>query len=853
MKEKELRLALVCFGGVSLAIYIHGVTKELLKVSRASKALHFTSNRDDASRKKYIYPNKNITDITDTEEIYFTLLRDLSDYMDVRIIIDTIAGASAGGMNSIFLGRALAHDLNYDALRDLWIKQSDVSLLTGENKPPNALNRLFTRPIINHYSNKYLSNLSLRQKVKEKLPYLLNLWNLTPPFDGKHLFGLIYKGLENMETKKKSDPAHHSLLPNGHRLELFVTLTDYYGFDHCLSLNDPKYIYEQEHRHKLTFSYYNKSAKPSDKMQSDFTLSNIPGLTFASRATACFPGAFPPVQLKEVDEYLKNKGEWWVNKEKFIAKNFKKYRAAGFDPMMTSFIDGAILNNKPFGQAINAIFNRPAFRKVDRRILYIDPNPTPQSFRPDGKVPKIFNTIKAALSDIPRNEPMTDDLINISNHNSEVRTIKAVIESLKPNVERLVKDIAGERLEQITNEEDMTYWRMLINVKTIKESGFSFETYAKLKIRSTAAHLTTILGNICGYSDGGAMRKKLFTLINCWALQTGFNVQEFYQYLEGSSNSREETRSGLRSWIKKLSFKPPEAETIPIWAEFLYLFDIKYQRRRIQFIIQELNKQYSDSVKDSEKLDELKAGFYDVLGQTDEDFIAKSIDKTFKKKITNIFHYLLKLPLNEKISQEENWQHLKPAKNNLQELLELLGKRINLETTRRACDRLIAMQNHHSWQNNQAQDRGKQKNTAHDLIISYLGFAFWDGASFSIMGTQDLGEFNEILVNRISPNDASILKKHKDEMPLRGADMNNFGAFFNQADRENDYLWGRLNGAERLIDMVHNQIIMENIPIEININAIKKNIFKTILKTEEKNLTLIPDVIDDLKTRLKEL
>ena len=29
-----------------------------------------------------------------------------------------------------------------------------------------------------------------------------------------------------------------------------------------------------------------------------------------------------------------------------------------------------------------------------------------------------------------------------------------------------------------------------------------------------------------------------------------------------------------------------------------------------------------------------------------------------------------------------------------------------------------------------------------------------------------------------------------------------FGAFFSRAYRENDYLWGRLHGAERLIDII---------------------------------------------------
>ena len=38
MREKELRLALVCYGGISLAVYMHGITKEIWRLARASRA-----------------------------------------------------------------------------------------------------------------------------------------------------------------------------------------------------------------------------------------------------------------------------------------------------------------------------------------------------------------------------------------------------------------------------------------------------------------------------------------------------------------------------------------------------------------------------------------------------------------------------------------------------------------------------------------------------------------------------------------------------------------------------------------------------------------------------------------------
>ena len=45
MKEKELRIALVCSGGISLSIYMHGISKEILKLVRA--CLLYTSDAAD--------------------------------------------------------------------------------------------------------------------------------------------------------------------------------------------------------------------------------------------------------------------------------------------------------------------------------------------------------------------------------------------------------------------------------------------------------------------------------------------------------------------------------------------------------------------------------------------------------------------------------------------------------------------------------------------------------------------------------------------------------------------------------------------------------------------------------------
>jgi len=48
--------------------------------------------------------------------------------LDLRVIMNTIVGASAGGINSVFLARAIAHDLNFDHLHHHWLVEEEEYL-----------------------------------------------------------------------------------------------------------------------------------------------------------------------------------------------------------------------------------------------------------------------------------------------------------------------------------------------------------------------------------------------------------------------------------------------------------------------------------------------------------------------------------------------------------------------------------------------------------------------------------------------------------------------------------------------------------------------------------------------------
>ena len=62
-------------------------------------------------------------------------------------------------------------------------------------------------------------------------------------------------------------------------------------------------------------------------------------------------------------------------------------------------------------------------------------------------------------------------------------------------------------------------------------------------------------------------------------------------------------------------------------------------------------------------------------------------------------------------------------------------------------------------------------------------------------------ESDEVEIIRVSPEDAIHLidEKIKGNKKLAGTTLANFGAFFTREWRENDVMWGRLDGAECLI------------------------------------------------------
>ena len=241
--------------------------------------------------------------------------------------------------------------------------------------------------------------LAADREVRDKLSLFVRSRWFKPPLDGARMSELMYEAITAMGAPQAPGA---SLLPATQRLELFVTLTDFHGYRQPVAIHDPPLIHEQEHRHLLRFSY---RRAPDGEVESDFTLANAPALVFAARATSSFPGAFPPARIAEVDALVCGRGAAWPTRAAFIAANFARHVEAGVDPVSCSFIDGSVLNNRPFREAIAAIQGRPAYRPVDRRLLYIEPDPTTAHASAARDIPGFFATLRAAMSDATSRSP----------------------------------------------------------------------------------------------------------------------------------------------------------------------------------------------------------------------------------------------------------------------------------------------------------------------------------------------------------------------------------------------------------------------------------------------------------------
>ena len=193
---------MVCFGGISLAVYMHGISKEILKLVRASAALHGIRDRSQRALASFFDAKDPRDPEYDTEDIYFELLKEIGRTVELRVIVDIIAGASAGGINGSMLARALSHDLRMDVLRDLWIQNADVNVLLASEARAGKWSKWFLSPLVWAAAAMGWVPSIQDAEVRQNLSLFVRSRWFKPPLGGRIMAGLMYDAITRWERVK---------------------------------------------------------------------------------------------------------------------------------------------------------------------------------------------------------------------------------------------------------------------------------------------------------------------------------------------------------------------------------------------------------------------------------------------------------------------------------------------------------------------------------------------------------------------------------------------------------------------------------------------------------------------------
>jgi patatin-related protein len=725
--EQEVRFAVVMYGGVSLAIYINGVVQELFRMVRAT-APEFELAAQLYSGDAYF----DSDDLSGTERVYRELgqrLRASGEVGDepadpdsaeirTRFVVDILSGSSAGGINAIFLAKAIANQQDIAGLRELWIKEADIGALVNDRQSYRDVSGL-TRQV------------PPRSLLNSGRLYVRALETL--------------QGMAERETtaEDKFSPAY------AEELDLAVTTTDLHGIQLPIQLHD-QVVYEARHRNVLRFVY--ASPRATGEPRNDFDADNDELLAFAARCTSAFPFAFEPGVARDLPNGdALSFGDW--------DRYFPDYATHGYDWRTYAFADGGYLDNKPFSYATDALRRRRADVPVKRKLLYVEPDPSGEPLAPGqppkeekslGTVPDAVDTVVKGMT-LPRVETIRDDIQAVIERNRTVRRIRELTLDLRETI--LSDDDPLDGLHELPPGLDDEQVERALSCPQLM-----YTPYIRLRVEMVVEDLAAA-----------------------------------YVRLAGGHPDSDEVEAA-RILIHRLV----EREWGGRRRAFLAEHDVRFRLRRLAFIQDRINVLLRDQrLERDAALVELKRELNDVFvdlrrlgrdarrrptGAQDEGASARSASQIAAIAVSarmdaELLSAVLRAPSEDEAPEAPEFE------KSMRQLLEAAS--LHLSTGLRAADVDVF---------------GALAGTPR-LADYYRRFESFDMVMLPLT-YPGLEEVNPVDVMRIAPEDATglISEGEGSKRKLAGVSLGHFGGFMDRAWRRNDLMWGRLDGAERILD-----------------------------------------------------
>jgi patatin-related protein len=775
----EVRYAVVMYGGVSLCIYINGVAQELLEMAKATASdgggVAIPKEKLSASARLY----RRLGQYLDSDSMDAALLfKDSeSDEIRTRFVVDVLSGTSAGGLNSIFLAKALVNNEDMEGLKQLWMNEGDIERLLNDRK--SSLPELPAK--------RQPDSLLNSQRMYAKLLEALHVMDF--PND------------ENFDRPSANEPAPPPRVPLVEELDLYVTATDLTGLPIYLKLDN---TVANELRHKNVFNFrYRADAN-------DFTWEFNPLLAFAGRCTSSIPPAFEPMRLEDTSPVLRARRPYRAMAEngspkwKPVYSEYLKTNETG-DFRKRDFGDGGFLDNKPFTYATRALMRRQAHHPIRRKLIYIEPSPERLALDPASPRPKpdaIAHSL-AALVELPRYETIREDIGLILDRNHLLARIDETTRRVDQDVDALIHRFREKVIQSAAAE---TFERIPLK-DHIKKLGIAYGTYHRLKVAEVTSDLAALVSDILNYPPESDEHLAIRLLVEAWRKS-------------------------------RYAADPPDQDPqidpdkkIMTESKFLMDFDPSYRLRRLFFIHRKITFFYRfvpGSSREQGDADALPPKIADILKSGDE-----SRWRRFREELLKI-----KLPLAKALADLRRDCHALRKSDELKNLIKELKldkkKLVQCLSDDSTARQLIAkapkfkeISDHLVTAYKEAfikvskvckdalADTGSspEGKIARDVLRDiYERFDHYDMAILPMQYGTNSSETPHVDIVRISPTDAKNLCDDSggQRSKLAGRMYFSFGAFFAKFWRENDMLWGRLDGAEILVrDLLRNTPVAE--------------------------------------------
>lgn len=768
--QLEVRFAVVLYGGVSLAIYMNGIAQELLTLVQAT-----ARNQDGSPRE-----------LSGTCGVYRRLSQLMCDDGEGDIptcfVIDVISGTSAGGINGVYLAKALANNQSLDGTDDLWVSEGDIAKLINDGRS---------------YAQTGL-------KVQDPPPSLLN---------GDRFLKALFDAYQAMDRKF---PAEEPLVEE---LDLRVTTTDVRGRPVEIELKDDQ-LWESEHRHVFKFAYRPGHPHEPDKGANDFSQDMNPALALASRCTASFPVAFAPVKLADMDQIA------GPQKPKYWDRFFKEYLA--FDgrsepravrsckPELRSFADGGVLDNKPLGHAIDLLPSRSSSGRVIRKLVFVEPSPQhPEDELQSTERPDALETYQAATG-LPRKESIRRDIERVIERNRLIGRLT-----------RFIGDVDERR--EFGSVGLLPYFRDVKSYEArLEQMGAPFAAYHRMRVSTLTDAIACHIAEAAGYSMSSPEFDRIREAVRLWR-------DKSYPFPRGSELIRKDPRTEPKPWGSEVDFLieyDPDYRVRRVAMVLRMLQTLLDEDRRLEKLLRsaahnprpQRDRKMSPVGDEAEFSNYVKARYLSADSRPERDNLQWRMQH-LREQLSQALESLARATDGFSDDATEAAREIVAAAND------------SIDKPHDLLDRLLTWDDN-SWSKRVLAAReaaeehcrgafegfpvgppvGPPDEEPAELPETTIEFARWllwryyrffetyDITTFPALaiGTDIGHEMVTVGVHRIAPEDATSIINERDSgrRKLAGESLGHFGAFLGEDFRRNDILWGRLDAAERLITIL---------------------------------------------------